>query len=174
MSVVVADTLSAFEASELRRRIRGVLQSEHVRLRAERQALLALLESMALEPGDELHVLFNKVDVINRRISAIQGHFAATAATTPDATSSLDRVMCVDLGDGPGLVLLSEIGAPDTQVIAARSPLGRALAAAQAGDVVVYDTAGGPAEAVVLAAEPAVAMHLPGAETGTDVASHEI
>lgn len=143
-------TVSPPEAQELRRRIRQLLEGEYLRLRgADRPELL--MSAGDVEDGVDPDVLAAEMDVVERRVEALERHFAASAPDSSDP--AVDRVLLLDLGEGPQLMLVSEVDVADDQVIAADSPLGRALQDAAAGQVVTYQCPRERRQARVLAVE---------------------
>lgn len=143
-------SVAGTDATALRNRVRSQLEAEYLRLSSvDRPALQAMVTRTAEEGGD-LEVLDRELETLERRIAALHDHLAAAQA---DPANHDGRVVTLDLGEGPALMLISEIDVPDEQVMAADSPLGRALTGAAPGQVVVYPTPAGPGRAQVLAVE---------------------
>lgn len=143
-------TVTPHEAQQLRRRVRLLLEDEYLRLRgADRPELL--MSAGNAEDGVDPDVLAGEMDVVERRVEALGRYLAASTAGS--STPTLDRVLLLDLGDGPQLMLVSEVDVADDQVITADSPLGRALQGAVPGQVVTYQCPHERRQARVLAVE---------------------
>lgn len=143
-------TMSPHEAQQLRRRIRLLLEDEYLRLRgADRPEVLMSAGSVA--DGVDPDVLAGEMDVVERRVEALERYLAVS--TLDSSAPALDKVLLLDLGDGPQLMMVSEVDVADDQVITADSPLGRALQGALPGQVVTYQCPHERRQARVLAVE---------------------
>lgn len=145
----VTRTVAPHEAQNLRRRVRSLLEGEYLRLRAADRPEL-LMSAADVEAGIDPDVLAGEMGMVNRRIDALERHFAAASDHSAPAYG---RVFLLDLGDGPQLMLVSEVDVADDQVIAADSPLGRALHDAVPGQLVTYQCPRELRQARVLAVE---------------------
>lgn len=145
----VTRTVAPHAAQNLRRRVRSLLEGEYLRLRAADRPEL-LMSAGSAEDGVDPDVVAGEMDVVDRRVRALERHFAAVADPSAPA---LGRVFLLDLGDGPQLMLVSDVDVADDQVISADSPLGRALQDAVPGQLVTYQCPRQLRQARVLALE---------------------
>lgn len=145
-------TVAPHEAQALRRRVHLLVEEEYLRLRGADRPELLMMNGAGVDDGIDPDVVDGELDVVDRRVAALERHFAALAADPSGPASG--RVVLLDLNDGPQLMLVSAVAVADDQVIAADSPLGRALRDAVPGDVVSFRRPGGLGQARVLAVEP--------------------
>lgn len=147
MGVIVAPD----SASALRSRIRAAMEDEYLQLGCLDRPSLSVLTSGTTEDGVDPDAVALEVALVDGRIAALHDHLAAAVCDPSGASSG--QVVLLDLGEGPQLMLVSEVEFVDDQVIAADSPLGEALRHAEPGQVVVYDTPGGMRQVRVIAVE---------------------
>lgn len=143
-------------ASALRARVRALLEGEYLRLcSVDRPALLELLAECAEDASDP-EVPGRELEVLERRITALHEHLAEVDA---ESAAGRGRALELDLGEGPVLMLVSEIDVADEQVIAADSPVGQALRSAVPGQLVVHPTPPGGGQVRVIAVEGSPVAH---------------
>ena len=146
-------TIATNEARELRRRVHARLEDEYLRLRSTDRPKLLMMSAATAADGIDPEVIVGELEILDERIADLDRHFAALAA---DPTGpARGRVLLVDLGDGPELLLLSELELTDDQVVSLGSPLGAVLRGAVPGQAVTYRRPAGIGCARVLAAEGA-------------------
>lgn len=146
----VTRTVAPHAAQELRRRVHLLLEEEYLRLRATERPELWRTSSASTDDGVDPAVVVGELDVVDRRVAALERHFSALASdpSVPDGA-----VFLLDLGDGPQLMLVSDVAVADDQVVAADSPLGIALRDVVPGQVVAYERPPGIGQVRVLAVE---------------------
>jgi nucleotide-binding universal stress UspA family protein len=145
-------TVAAAAAAALRMRVRDLLEDEYLRLSCLDRRPVSAMSGATPEDGVDPDAVAQELTVLDARIARLHDHLAAFAADPSGPARG--RVLLLDLGDGPRLMLLSPIGLIDEQVIAEDSPLGAALRDAVPGQVVTYPLPHGTGRAQVLAVEP--------------------
>lgn len=146
-------TVAAREALALRRRVHDLLEDEYLRLRGADRPELLMMSAARVEDGVDPDALIGELEIVDGRIAALDRHFAALAADPSGPAHG--RVYLLDLGEGPQLMLWSQIELADDQVVAADSPLGRTLRDAAPGQVLTYPRPRGLGWARVLDVERA-------------------
>jgi nucleotide-binding universal stress UspA family protein/transcription elongation GreA/GreB family factor len=136
-------------ADALRARVRALLEAEYLRLHCVDRLALSAMAYATAEDGVDPEAVAEEAETLDRRIALIHDQLAALSAPGTEA----GRVLLLDCGDGPRLMLVSAAHLLDDHVIAADSPLGVALRGVQAGQVVDYRAPGGLRHARVLAVE---------------------
>lgn len=144
-------TVDLHQAQALRRRVHLRLEEEYLRLRGADRPDLLMMSATGPDDGVDPDAVLGELAVVERRVAALERHFAALVADP--SGRACGRVVLLDLGEGPQLMLVSDIDLTDDQVVAADSPLGRALQGVGPGQVVTYERPGGAGRATVLAAE---------------------